>query len=333
MFDSDKRDPEKQKNQPTDNNEPIIDLVEEVGEAAGGPDLMDLEKNLLELERKIGISLGEDPQTDGEAAYELPEIPDIDAIDLDDASEGPMVPEPGSPAMTESDAQAAENRDIDWLFQELDGSGPAGPGKDTGADPGAITEITEFDEQFLEAEEIDEDPLMLAEDEPAEEEEEDDAELLDLEEDEADNEIVWLDDIAAEAAGDAEDLAEMPETPTGLEQAEPEPPLFGQEAESLVREAPEPPRPEFSPLAAAAVAPLLSPVGSSPAEEAAADDLFGEAPISSEQIDAAVERIIERKFAGRIEAVIVQAIEKTVTREIEKLKRLLLENDPENDTH
>ncbi len=329
MFDSDKRDPEKPKNQPADTNEPIIDLVEEVEEAAGGPDLMDLEKNLLELERKIGISLGEDPQTGEEASYELPEISDIDAIDLDDfPEEGPTVPEPGTQTAAPNGVETAETRDIDWLFQELDGTG-----KNTSADLGTITEITEFDEQFLEAEEIDDDPLMLAEDEPAEEEEDDAAELLDLEEDEADNEIVWLDDIAAEAAGDAEDLAEMPATPTGGEQTEPEPPPAGIEAAGHMRETPEPSHPELSPLAAAAVAPLLSSVGSSPTEQTAADDLFEGTPISNEQIDAAVERIIDRKFAGRIEAVIVQAIEKTVSSEIEKLKRLLLENDLENDTH
>jgi hypothetical protein len=333
MADSEKRDPEEPKTQAPDNGEPIIDLVDEVGDADRGPGFSDLEKNLLDLERAIGVSLGEEPAAEGETAFELPEIPDIDVLGGEDPTEELIGSEAEEQPPAHRGSGAATDSDIDWLFQELGSRGSHG--KDVGSDAalGGVTDITEFDEEFLEAEEIDDDddePLGLAQDHATEEDEEG-IELLDFEEEEADNEIVWLDEIAAEAAGDADDLPAISAAPDEEGRDELAPGAAAQPAETGGSGTPDPYRPQPPPLAAAAVAPLLSPVGWSPqGPESDADPLEG-ALISPEQIEAAVERIIDQKFAGRIEAIILQAIEKAVSREIERLKRALLENDPEND--
>jgi hypothetical protein len=68
-------------------------------------------------------------------------------------------------------------------------------------------------------------------------------------------------------------------------------------------------------------------LGSFPPGEAgrflAEDPVFPDAAV-----EAALERVIERKLGRTIESVIHQAIENAVAKEIERLKRLLLEDDP-----
>jgi len=53
--------------------------------------------------------------------------------------------------------------------------------------------------------------------------------------------------------------------------------------------------------------------------------------VSPGQIDGAIERIINEKFAGRIEDIIYEIIEKAVKREIDRLKESLLEDRPHED--
>ena len=53
--------------------------------------------------------------------------------------------------------------------------------------------------------------------------------------------------------------------------------------------------------------------------------------VSPEQIDQAIERIIKEKLAGRIEHIIYEIIEKTVKREIDRLKASLLEDSTPED--
>ena len=58
----------------------------------------------------------------------------------------------------------------------------------------------------------------------------------------------------------------------------------------------------------------------------------GDSPVvSPEQIDQAIERIINEKLAGRIEHIIYEIIEKTVKREIDRLKASLLEDSSPED--
>ena len=47
-------------------------------------------------------------------------------------------------------------------------------------------------------------------------------------------------------------------------------------------------------------------------------------PLSPEQVDEALERVIKKMYADKIDTILTEAIEKTVTKEIEKLKALLL---------
>ena len=53
--------------------------------------------------------------------------------------------------------------------------------------------------------------------------------------------------------------------------------------------------------------------------------------VSTELIDQAIERIINEKLAGRIEHIIYEIIEKTVKREIDRLKESLFEDSPSDD--
>jgi predicted ribosome quality control (RQC) complex YloA/Tae2 family protein len=52
-------------------------------------------------------------------------------------------------------------------------------------------------------------------------------------------------------------------------------------------------------------------------------------PFTEQQLEAALERTIRRIYAEKIEHLMFQTIEKTVQREIEKIKRALLEDDDE----
>lgn len=53
--------------------------------------------------------------------------------------------------------------------------------------------------------------------------------------------------------------------------------------------------------------------------------------ITDEKLEAALERVIKKMFYEKIDGLLAQAIEKTVTREIEKLKKALLEDSPDGE--
>ncbi len=66
------------------------------------------------------------------------------------------------------------------------------------------------------------------------------------------------------------------------------------------------------------------------AEETAAEPVDTLPPaegidISSEQLDAALERVIKNMFYDKIDSILVEVIEKTVSKEIERLKKILTE--------
>jgi len=52
---------------------------------------------------------------------------------------------------------------------------------------------------------------------------------------------------------------------------------------------------------------------------------------SYDQIEESIERIIEQRFSGKIESMITQIIEKAVSAEIKRLKRILLKDDQDED--
>jgi hypothetical protein len=64
-------------------------------------------------------------------------------------------------------------------------------------------------------------------------------------------------------------------------------------------------------------------------EEDAKENLFDPGRVSSEQVEAALERVVKKMFYEKIDRLLVDAIEKTVKREIERLKKALLD-DPTN---
>jgi len=53
--------------------------------------------------------------------------------------------------------------------------------------------------------------------------------------------------------------------------------------------------------------------------------------VTPELIDAAIERLINEKFSGRIEDIMYEVIEKAVTKEIDRLKEILLDGSPAED--
>jgi hypothetical protein len=91
--------------------------------------------------------------------------------------------------------------------------------------------------------------------------------------------------------------------------------------------------------------PIDEPEAASPPEDYAAEEnatpenLAAEphseelAAFSSAQIDKAIERVINEKFSDRIENIIYDVIEKTVAKEIERLKGVLLGNSPPDDNY
>lgn len=315
MSDTRKKDLQSHSTAPNSDEE-IIDLVEEIPE--GGH-----QRPLSELERRL-LDFGDPTPDAGNTDAELPELADLDSIDFDEEDDEPAtVAETGTgPEMTlpplESDAR------------------PTAPGNE-------IEEISEFDEQLLDAEDILEVEDILAGPPPAknhsELEEDEDLELIDVEE-EIDDEIIWFDDLDKEAPSpepltedapldaptqdwDTESVSEtsaldvfaahvetaLPEPETGSALVAGEPGAAGAAATAAASQAPAEP------------APGVSPRDSADAPPPAADDR------SPAELEAALERIIERKLGGTIESIIQQAIENAVSKEIERLKRLLLEDD------
>ncbi|MBW2570726.1 MAG: hypothetical protein JRE47_15545 [Deltaproteobacteria bacterium] len=60
-------------------------------------------------------------------------------------------------------------------------------------------------------------------------------------------------------------------------------------------------------------------------EKETASDTSEPIPLSPEQVDEALERVIKKMYADKIDSMLTEVIEKTVTKEIQRLKALLLE--------
>ena len=61
-------------------------------------------------------------------------------------------------------------------------------------------------------------------------------------------------------------------------------------------------------------------------EKETASDAPAPIPLSPEQVDEALERVIKKMYADKIDSILTEVIEKTVTKEIEQLKALLIED-------
>ena len=192
MSDSKKSDPKRPSIEFLD-DEPIIDLVDEVPGGPADGDLSDLEKNLLNLEQSFGRGLektGEDLRT----FPELPDLNDLNGFDFeeDDAER----PASGTlpPAAAKEPLPDGTEPELDWLLDEVAFAPAEDPARGGGGTDNDVTEISEFDEQFLDAEEvIDGQPAAEVESDGGNDDET--LELLDLDDDDIDNELVWFDDI------------------------------------------------------------------------------------------------------------------------------------------
>jgi hypothetical protein len=336
MSDSKKSDPRRPSIEILD-DEPVIDLVDEVaGDPADG-DLSDLEKNLLTLDRSFARGL----EKTGEDLRTFPELPDLDDLnEFDFEEDDAQRPAPGTlpPTAEKEPLPDGMEPELDWLLDEDTPASAADPARGAGGTDNDVTEILEFDEQFLDAEEVMDDP-------PAAGVESDDVnddetlELLDLDDDDIDNELVWFDDIdkppAHGAVAQAGQPAVAPLEPAGPRLFSDDPAAdttaadlfdaFVQSGRPVGGDALE----SAGPLAAAA-APLAAIPVTAALSQSYTEDL-SQPPaantLTEDQIEAAVERVITRMYAGTIETIIRQSIEKAVLKEIERLKNHLLEND------
>jgi hypothetical protein len=62
-------------------------------------------------------------------------------------------------------------------------------------------------------------------------------------------------------------------------------------------------------------------------KEDVSEDLLKSEKVSDAQMEAALERVIKKMFYEKIDGILVEVIEKTVKREIERLKNILLEEE------
>jgi hypothetical protein len=318
MSDTQKKDPQSRPTAPS-GDEDIIDLVEEIQEEGPQRPLSPLERQLLDF--------GDQTFAADRAAIDLPDLGDLGRIDFDEEDDEEKGGSDGRPAPV-----AAQR------------SAEGGPSTEAGGNE--IEEISEFDEQLLDAADILEVEDLLSGPPSAgkkpEPEEDEGLELIDVEEDEADDEIVWFDDLDKEApppapvTADASQEAPLPDWDTASGQDTSAADVFAAHVESAL------PETDMGPAlaaaeagaataaAAAAAAVFQPPAESAPrlpppaAEDASPAALPG---LSPAEIEAAVERVIERKLGATIESIIQQAIENAVSKEIERLKRLLLEDD------
>lgn len=308
MADLEKEPPKKIE---AEDEEPIIELEDEIDAEPG--DLLDLEQNLLDLEKEIGRRLGEEPEPDAERRAEPPEL---STVGWDDAGGADRA----------SGAAEKPLDDLDWLLSGLNQA--VSPGTEKVEDV-LENELLQgpFDEeeQFLEAEEIEDDEAPPPEVEKP-------ALALDLPDaGRIDDELAWLDEPAGREAAEGDAFSsETPLPPSDVDLILGAPAF--PTAEALFP--PEPPGVETQPAAAPetalpaalAAAPLTGVPGTAaPAPESA--PLSERIALSREEIESAVARLIAEKYGARIEAIIFEAIEKAVSKEIERLKGLLRDAD------
>jgi len=316
MSDTRKTDSQSRPTAPN-GDEDIIELVEELPEESPRRPLSDLERRLLDF--------GDPTSAAEDATVDLPELDDLGSFDFDEEDDEALgAAEAGSGTGEAQTSAETDNRSI--------------------ARSNTIEEVSEFDEQLLDVEDILEVEDILAGPPPAkndlEPETDEDLELIDVEEDEIDDEIVWFDDLDKETPSPEPSTVDAPPGATDLdwgtdsgretsaldvfaahiESALPEtdtgPALKAAEADAVSATA-----------AAAVIQPPVDPTPSTPLPAAESAGPAAAPGLSSAEIEAAVERVIERKLGGTIESIIQQAIENAVSKEIERLKRLLLEDD------
>jgi hypothetical protein len=325
MSDSDKLRPHTTPTEPSEGeDESIIDLVEEIEEDTPSDALPPLTLSM--------------PATDGPSdAVGVPaaEFGDLGKLDFDEEEDQPQSDDlPLKPASGESDVSALKD-DADWLIEpeeeasSVEGGHSVDPSADTRSESGDVHAAAPETEAVLEA-------LIPPPAETDSGSEEDDIELIEIEDDE-DEEIVWFDDLDLGQAPPVAELtpeAEAPVNPLSEADADLFPEtsaadVFAANVASGVPATEHTPADLALPTAiAAAAASLTTSPPSSPARPSAPDEppISESISLSDEQIDAALERIIERRLGSTLESVVLRAVETAVADEIRRLKTLLIED-------
>jgi hypothetical protein len=331
MSDSDKLKPHIMPTESSEaEDESIIDLVEEIEEDTIPDDLPSLAPSMP--------AIAEPPDAARPPAAELADLGELDFEEEEDQPQSDDLSV--KPAAGEHDTSALEE-DIDWLLDAKDdasaveGGQPADTAPDTSSESGDVHSAAPETGAILEA-------LIPPSAETDSGSEEDDIELIEIEDDE-DDEIVWFDDPALDPAppvAEPTSEAEAPVNPLSEADADlfPETSAADVFAANVASGGPtgdSTPADSALPTAIAAAAASLTPLSPAspaqppgPAEPPIAESI----PLSDEQIDAALERVIERRLGSTLESVVMRAVESAVAIEIQRLKRLLLEDDSSDPT-
>lgn len=243
------------------------------------------------------------------------------------------MPSEASPTFGEDDNGIDMLADIEFEREEGEGIIPmAELDNDDVETDDDIIEITEFDQHF--SEDDDETLAHAGLLDPSGLKDEDFLELFDIEEE------VPMQDEEMRKLSESEEKAVEDELSRFFDDALEDEPGIENNAPQPVEKLSEP---DIDPDLAMAAATLTAgtgkldrpetpfspdPAGKKDSPESNAADLTA---VSPEAIDRAIERIINEKLAGRIEHIIYEIIEKSVKREIDRLKESLLEDNPPKD--
>ena len=328
MSDSDKLRPH---TTPTESSkaedESIIDLVEEIEEDTFPDALPPLAQSM--------------PATDepsDAAGVPATEFADLGKLAFDEEEDQPQSDDLSlKPTAGESDVSTLKE-DVDWLLDPEEEISSFENDQSVDAAPDASPESGDIHTAALETEAILE-ALIPPSAETDSGSEDDDIELIEIEDDEGE-EIVQFDNIdldqaspVAEAAPEAPE-AEAPLNPLTESDADLFPEtsaadVFAANVASGVPAADSAPADFAWPTAlAAAAASLATSLPSSLAQPPTPEEppIAESISLSNEQIDAALERVIERRLGSTLESVVLRAVETAVADEIQRLKSLLTED-------
>jgi len=335
MNDSDKETPHDPTSKPAEADyESIIDLVEEIEEERPAELLPELERQLLGIhEAPDGLEADRPSST---------ALPDLGKLDFEEDEDQPTQAGPsGEPALGVTGAPGL-TESMDWLFDPAQGVSSENREELPVESDAARVETVGDEEPAPEPT-----PVLETAGLPPSQADlgdvDNEIELIDIEEAEADNELDWLDDLNLDALpsslkthADAT-VSESPLSPsdgdlfsetTAADVFAANVAFAGISAESAPGASgpPEAAIPALAPPVPPPSAAELPPPSSvpPPAEDGP--------KLSNEQIEAAVERLIERRLGGSLESIVRRAVEAAVTKEIKRLQQLLLEYDPDNPT-
>ena len=334
MSDSEKLKPEPPPTEPAEaEDDSIIDLVEEIEELSPSQSSSPLDQPLPAIDEAFN-----------DVATSAAGLADLGKIGFDEEEDQPEGDDPSLiPATRQSDAPVLEEK-MDWLLAPGAEASATEGGPQPDSSTGAHLEYLEFRESAPDAEAM-LDAAIPPSTEAGSGNEEEDLELIEIEDEEVeevDDELVWFNDLDLEQTPPSPELAteEAPATP--LSDADME--IFPETSAADVfaanvasgLTATDSASDVFSSAAAAvlAAAPLTSLPPATPIQPPASEEppIAGNVSLSTEQIDAAIERVIERKLGGTLESIVLQAVETAVANEIQRLKTLLLNDDFEDRT-